>query len=88
MLAIARALLDGQTQAALYPASLDELDRSGALPRVDPWQRPFKYERSSDGKGYRLECLGQDGAPGGEGDDRDLLIVNGEFVKDLNWEDR
>ncbi len=88
MLAIARALLDGQSRNAFYPASLEELDPSGSLSHVDPWQRPYKYERSSDRKGYRLECLGQDGVPGGDGDNRDLLILNGEIVKDLNWEDQ
>lgn len=88
MLALARELLEYHQSLHRYPRSLDEIDPLGALPREDPWSGEYRYESTGVGAGYRLECLGSDGAPGGEGDAQDLLVVSGTFVKDLPWEDR
>ena len=57
---------------ALVPAYLPETP-------VDPWGAPLRYARTA--KGYRLECLGSDGAPGGEADAADLVVENGAFVR-------
>jgi len=43
---------------------------AGTAAIYDPWGHPYVYERT-DG-GYRLRCLGADGAPGGGGADRDV----------------
>lgn len=58
--------------AALVPSFL-------AQAPVDPWGAPLGYTRTA--KGYRLLCLGSDGAPGGEGDAADLVVENGAFVR-------
>jgi hypothetical protein len=58
--------------AALVPSYLP------AAP-VDPWGAPLAYERTA--KGYRLACLGSDGAPGGEGEAADLVVENGAFAR-------
>jgi general secretion pathway protein G len=46
-----------------------------AIP-LDPWGRPYQYERNSLGGGvaqeFRLYTLGADGAPGGTGKDADV----------------
>jgi general secretion pathway protein G len=42
----------------------------GAVP-VDPWGRPYEY-RVMPG-GYELRSLGRDGAPGGAGEDADVV---------------
>jgi general secretion pathway protein G len=63
-----------------YPAALDELltaDRERAyfaqdqLP-LDPWGRPYVYRQPSaaDGRPF-VATYGEDGVPGGDGDDRD-----------------
>lgn len=41
---------------------------------LDPWGRPFRYERiGDDGRRARVFTLGQDDAPGGEDCDEDLV---------------
>jgi hypothetical protein len=45
---------------------------------VDPWNRAFSYEKTV--RGYRLTCLGADGAAGGDGDAADLLVIDGAFA--------
>jgi hypothetical protein len=79
MVQIARAIEAARLPTGRAPASLDELvpTRLSAVPR-DPWGRSFAYDAS--GRGYRLRCLGSDGAPGGLGDAGDLLVVDGAFV--------
>ncbi|HUR28856.1 MAG TPA: type II secretion system protein GspG [Planctomycetota bacterium] len=42
--------------------------------RVDPWNRPYFYVPSPDGRSWRLSSLGSDGKPGGSGDARDLVV--------------
>jgi hypothetical protein len=86
--ALGRALYDYNVAHRRYPATLGELPGSDSLPLVDPWGNDYRYVTWSEGRRYRLECLGRDGAKGGEGDDRDLRIENGEFVLDLPWLDR
>ncbi len=39
---------------------------------VDPWGNEYQYEPPSGGQTFRVFTLGQDGAPGGEGKDRDF----------------
>lgn len=79
MVQIARAVEKVKIASGRPPATLAEAfaSSSGAVP-ADPWGRPFDY--TPVGNGYRLRCNGADGAPGGEADAADLLIVNGEFV--------
>jgi hypothetical protein len=53
---------------------------------VDPWRRPYRYERptSEDGENGRIYTLGEDGKPGGTGPDRDVvyrLELSGEFIE-------
>jgi general secretion pathway protein G len=39
----------------------------------DPWHRPYYYKSPGDGgRSYDLYSLGADGAPGGDGDNRDV----------------
>jgi general secretion pathway protein G len=45
----------------------------GGLP-VDPWGRPYGYRiPGTQGRPYDLYTLGADGAPGGEGENRDIF---------------
>lgn len=62
------------------PSSLDELVPAYLSSRpVDPWGRPLDY-RMKPGGGYRLDCLGADGAEGGEGENADVVVEDGRFV--------
>lgn len=42
---------------------------------LDPWGRPYVYRLAQNGGGFEYELLsyGRDGAPGGEGEDADVL---------------
>jgi len=79
MVQIARAIEAFRHERGRVPASLDELVPA-RLPAVppDPWNRSFDYETTA--RGYRLRCLGADGAKGGDTDAADLLVVDGAFV--------
>jgi len=79
MVQIARAVEAGIRASGHPPGTLGDLFPGGAgtVP-ADPWGRPFIYR--PEGSGYRLRCDGADGAPGGQGDTADLVVVNGEFV--------
>ncbi len=47
----------------------------------DPWTNEYFYQPSNGGQPRELTCYGADGAPGGEGEDRDMTIqqvLNGE----------
>lgn len=47
----------------------------------DPWNNDYFYQPPNGGQLRELTCYGADGAPGGEGDDRDMTIqqvLNGE----------
>jgi len=50
------------------------------LPR-DPWGRPFIYRCAPQNGTYDLISYGRDGAPGGEGEDEDIIRLNREFPK-------
>lgn len=45
------------------------LDKASGL--TDPWDNPYRYTPAAGG-GYELMSYGADGAPGGDGDDRDI----------------
>lgn len=79
---IARALDRYRWRKGRYPDRLDRLvpDYLDSLP-VDPWQRGLVYESKKSGKGYILACYGADGAPGGQGVDKDLVAEDGKFVR-------
>jgi len=79
MVQLARAIESFKRDSHRVPASLDELvPRAFAGVPVDPWNHPFTYETTA--RGYRLACLGADGAPGGDGDAADLVVVDGAFA--------
>lgn len=40
---------------------------------LDPWGNEYVYELTSNGRDFNLLSLGADGAPGGEGDDADIV---------------
>jgi len=80
IVAIARAVEAQRGRDRHAPASLADLD--AGLPPVDPWGNPFGYERSADGRGYRLTCYGSDGTTGGEGDAADIVVENGAFRRE------
>ncbi len=79
MVQIARAIEVYRNQSGHPPASLEDLvpARMASIPK-DPWEHPFVYEATA--RGYRLRCQGSDGAPGGEADAADLVVVDGAFV--------
>ena len=41
---------------------------------TDPWERPYQYTVPQDGQPFEIRSLGRDGAIGGEGEDRDLIV--------------
>lgn len=46
----------------------------GASLPLDPWSRPYQYRiPGQQGRAYDLFSLGADGAPGGEGENRDIV---------------
>ena len=79
MVQIARAIEAFKRERGRAPTALDELvpAKFASVP-LDPWERPFTYEAT--GRGYRLSCMGADGAPGGEADAADLRVVDGAFT--------
>jgi general secretion pathway protein G len=51
---------------------------NGYLEQVpaDPWGRPYIYHSPTpNGAGYEIISLGKDGKPGGEGLDKDLVLL-------------
>jgi len=88
LIAIGRALVHYYENRRRYPATIEELAKEQTIPQVDPWGRVYAYEPTPDRAGYRLECLGEDGVRGGDGNNVDLRVVNGNLVQDLPWEDR
>jgi general secretion pathway protein G len=45
----------------------------------DPWDRPYQYRSPGEaGRPYDVVSLGADGAPGGDGDNRDLVSWEGD----------
>jgi general secretion pathway protein G len=44
---------------------------------ADPWGRPYQYRAPTRGtEGFELGTLGRDGAPGGTGEDADVLTAD------------
>jgi len=60
----------------LVPESLETMP-------MDPWGHELKYEASEDR--YALTTFGADGAAGGEGENQDMRIEDGEFVSSPRW---
>ena len=83
MVSTARAVEAHRGASGAYPTSLRDLvpARLRGVP-VDPWQRPLEYRVRPGRRGYRLACYGADGFPGGAGDDADLVVENGRFVRE------
>jgi general secretion pathway protein G len=62
------------------PSSADRWDGPYLKTNVpnDPWGRPFFYRSPGEGgRPYDLYSLGSDGAPGGDGPNRDVLSWEG-----------
>lgn len=81
----ARAVQRYRHRRRAWPESLDQLvpDYMAAIP-VDPWGRELVYRRKSNGRGYWMACYGSDGEIGGEGQQADWFIEDGEFVHRLS----
>ena len=83
MVRTARAIQRGRSGRRGWPSSLDRLmPHFLGEPPIDPWGRPLIYEPKTSGRGYVLQCLGSDGRPGGAGEAADLVVEDGEFVRD------
>ena len=63
------------------PESLDDFRRGRAMTQadaaaidwgVDPWGNEYLFETT--GRAVTVTCLGADGAPGGDGDDEDIVL--------------
>jgi general secretion pathway protein G len=64
------------------PFGLDRWDgpylKKSAVPK-DPWDRPYYYRSPGEaGRAYDLLSYGADGAPGGDGDNRDVASWEGD----------
>jgi general secretion pathway protein G len=64
------------------PFGLDRWDgpylKKGTVPK-DPWDRPYYYRSPGEGgRPYDLLSYGADGAPGGDGDNRDINSWEGD----------
>lgn len=71
---------DDEGLKALTPPEGDYLEE---IP-LDPWGRPYHYERSLGGRvraTYELYTLGEDNAPGGTGSDADIRREHLGFLK-------
>jgi hypothetical protein len=77
----ARALERFREATGSSPSSLRELVPA-YLPAepVDPWGRALEY-RAKPGGGYTLRCRGADAADGGGGENADLVVEDGKFVR-------
>lgn len=65
-----------------YPENLDVLIPHYLPNRVkDPWGNQVFYKKSQNG--YMIACFGKDGVPGGQEENRDVFIQNGQFVSKL-----
>jgi len=63
------------------PSGVDRWDgpylNKKAIP-IDPWSRPYYYRAPGEGgRPYDLLSYGADGAPGGDGDNRDITSGEG-----------
>jgi hypothetical protein len=78
---VARAVQRHRVRRRSWPDSLNSLvpDYLDEIP-VDPWGRQLVYRAKPRGRGYWLACFGADGEAGGEGEDVDWYVEDGEFV--------
>lgn len=75
-----------------YPESLEALlpDYLGEI-SLDPWGFPYNYrvepdpETAKAHQKYFLASFGSDGIPGGEEDEFDLIVKDGEFYQIHEW---
>lgn len=82
MVEIGRALERHRASRRAYPETLDAIEPAylpDGIP-ADGWGNALLYEVGPAGTGYRLVSHGADGAPGGAGEDRDVVVRNGKFV--------
>lgn len=82
MVEIGRALERYRASRRAYPETLDALLPSYLADGIPPdgWGNAILYEARPGGAGYRLVSHGADGAAGGAGEDRDVVVRNGTFV--------
>jgi len=67
------------THGQKYPKSLEDAQgnfNNSEVP-TDAWGGSFSYQQEDGGRGYTLTSLGEDGAPGGEGIDADIVSKSG-----------
>ncbi len=87
---LAHACEQYKSKNGQYPDSLDSLvpDFIKAIP-VDPWGNNYYYKVKSSGtkenNAYNLASFGQDGIPGGEEDNIDQIVEDGEFIQKHKW---
>ena len=67
---IRQALSKFSREHSRYPDSLNELPELKDWKPLDPWRRPYQYQKTGDG--FRLFSLGRDGRVGGIGMDADI----------------
>jgi len=70
--------LEGAYGGILRAPLIEIVDATRAVTRgelLDPWGRPWRYTRGEDGDRIRLASWGPDRAPGGTGEDRDLVLT-------------
>lgn len=82
MVEIGRALERYRAKRRAYPDSLAALRTEFLRDEVpsDGWGNALVYAPERGGRSYRMVSHGADGASGGEGEDRDVVVVNGRFV--------
>jgi general secretion pathway protein G len=77
----ARAIERYRQRKRTWPSDLNRLVPDYLPePPVDPWGRDLLYEVKRRRRGYVLACFGEDGEPGGAGDDADWFVEDGSFV--------
>jgi hypothetical protein len=82
MIRTARAIESFHVRRKEWPAQLSDLVPEELTKTIlDPWGRPLGYEKKPGGSGYRLTCLGGDGAPGGVDENADLIVEDGRFLQ-------
>ena len=62
-----------------FPPELGEANFPNDEPPVDAWGNDFIYECVDDCRSYRLTSYGEDGSPGGEGSDADIVSNDGQI---------
>jgi general secretion pathway protein G len=73
---------EGLAALVQRPFGIDRWDgpylKKSVVPK-DPWERPYYYRSPGEGgRPYDLLSYGADGAPGGEGDNRDVTSWEGD----------